>query len=57
MSFTTRLIIFLIGVAILAGIASVIIEFAKYISIAAILMILVVLVCKLFVFLFVGKSD
>jgi len=57
MSFTTKIIIFLIGIAVLAGVATMIIEPAKYISTAAILAILVVLGYKLYVVLFKNKTE
>jgi len=57
MSFTTRIIIFLIGIAVLSGVATMIIEPAKYISTAAILAILVVLGYKLYVVLFKNKTE
>ena len=56
MGFTTKIIIFLVGIAVLAGIGSMIIEPAKYISTCAILAILVVLGYKLFVALFHDKQ-
>lgn len=57
MSFTTKIIIFLVGIAALAEVGSMIIEPAKYISTAAILAILVVLGYKLYAFLFHNKPS
>lgn len=55
MSFTTRIIIFLLGIAVLGWIAHYIIEAAIYISIISVLGVLGVLGYKLFVVLFSGK--
>ena len=55
LSFTTRLIIFMIGIGILGGIASVVIDWAFYISIAAFLGVLCMLGYKLYVVLFSNK--
>ena len=55
MSFTTRIIIFLLGIAVLAWIAHYIIKAAIYISIVSVLGVLGVLGYKLFIVLFSGK--
>ncbi len=57
MSFTTKLIIFMAGIAVLAGVASMIVEAAIYISTGAILAILIILAYKIYAFLFHGKAN
>lgn len=54
-SFTTRVIIFLLGIAILGWIGSYIIDAAIYISVASILGVLVVVGYKLYTVLFSSK--
>lgn len=54
-SFTTRVIIFLLGVAALGWIGSYIIDAAIYISVASILGVLVVVGYKLYTALFSSK--
>lgn len=55
MSFTTRIIIFLLGIAVLGWIGSYIIDATIYISIISVLGVLGVLGYKLFVALFSSK--
>ena len=57
MSLTTRVIIFLLGIAVLGWIAHYIIDVAIYISIVSVLGVLGVLGYKLFVFLFSFKDK
>lgn len=56
-SLTTRIIIFLLGIAVLGWIGSYIIDMAIYISIAAILGVLGVLGYKLFAVLFLKNKK
>ena len=56
MSFTTRVIIFLLGIAVLGWIGHYIIDAAIYISIVSILGVLGVLGYKMFMFLFANKE-
>lgn len=55
LSFTTRLIIFMIGIGLLGGVASVVVDWAFYISIGAFLGVLCTLGYKLYIVLFSGK--
>ena len=55
-SFTTRVIIFLLGIAVLGWIGHYIIDAAIYISIVSILGVLGVLGYKLFMILFANKE-
>ncbi len=55
MSFTTRVVIFLLGIAVLGWIAHYIVDAAIYISIVSVLGVLCVLGYKLFKMLFSNK--
>ena len=55
MSFTTRVVIFLLGIAVLGWISHYIIDVAIYISIGSVLGVLAVLGYKLFMVLFSNK--
>lgn len=56
LSFTTKIVIFLLGVAVLGWITHCIVEIAIYISIVSVLGVLGVLGYKLFVALFSNKE-
>ena len=55
LSFTTRIIIFMIGIGVLGGFASVVVDWALYISIGAFLGVLCMLGYKLYIALFSEK--
>lgn len=55
LSFTTKIIIFLLGIAVLGWIAHYIVDVAIYISIVSVLGVLCVLGYKLFMMLFSNK--